>query len=237
MQGLVMLLFFHLVYVVLVPIGIVFLPAEVSDISRGTVMLWWMFGQWEDDGVRGFQQQSRSQRLQSPLGVRGGSVTCLQVSYLLVHQWELPQNNRDTLWAGTSCFAMAEIGGGGSQDVPWSLGPRVWGGLSGREAPSSFNWSRCCLCLQQLLMLYWMVGQVVGAVCVFGQQSGFLRLQSPVGFGGGAAACPQVSLQFTSCWELLHNSGDRSYFSFTRQASFLITMMRTRDECIWRLER
>lgn len=51
-----MLLFFHLVYVVLVPIGIVFLPAEVSDISRGIVMLWWMFGQWEDDGVRGFQQ-------------------------------------------------------------------------------------------------------------------------------------------------------------------------------------
>lgn len=72
-----MLLFFRLVYVVLVPIGIVFLPAEVSDISRGTVMLWWMFGQWEDDGVRGFQHYSRSQRLQSPLGVRGGSVTCL----------------------------------------------------------------------------------------------------------------------------------------------------------------
>lgn len=64
-------------YVVLVPLGTVFLPAGVSDISRGTVMLWWMVGPLEDDGVRGFQQQSRWQRLQSPVGVRGGSVTCL----------------------------------------------------------------------------------------------------------------------------------------------------------------
>lgn len=64
-------------YVVLVPIGTVFLPAAVSDISRGTVMLWWMVGQVEDDRVRRFRQQSRWQRLQSPVGVRGGSATCL----------------------------------------------------------------------------------------------------------------------------------------------------------------
>lgn len=55
-----MLLFFRLVYVVLAPIGTVVLPAGVSGISRGTVMLWWMDGQWEDDEVRGFWQQSRS---------------------------------------------------------------------------------------------------------------------------------------------------------------------------------